>query len=225
MTHKLLDHPMPSQPHEFPDFVTNDKRYQEAKEYMKSATAKPGRDYEYSLSYAKDLWASCMAIHRQLDEKSNRIITYLGGGTGLFALGVLSKIDAMNYVVAITTFVPVVLALIAIWHAIGAFSPGFAPGQPSVKSLVTEYVDSHETDEEGKGAFLGQWHLACVGMQIVCGYKANLLERATRLYFWALLTLLIPVAVSVFMAVVQSPKTPQGQMPQMPLANDKSPAQ
>jgi hypothetical protein len=79
-----------------PAFVEKNPLYEAAKRFRDNPDPKDGVNYSWVSEYAKALWEYRNGVFDKLDEKSESIIKYLGGGTGLFTLGVLAKIDAGN---------------------------------------------------------------------------------------------------------------------------------
>jgi hypothetical protein len=180
-----------------PSFVTNDQDHQTATKFMHSSAAIPGAHYEWVSRYAKDLWDHRLKIFTSLDDKSDGIIKYLGGGTGLFALGVLAKVDSGNVYLVLWTLPALICALMSLFLAIKARKPQLVSSLPSVQKAMT-YADENPNEDEALAAFLGQWNLACEHMRLICLRKAFLIEVSTWFYSLALGLLLLPLIVAAF---------------------------
>jgi hypothetical protein len=177
--------------------TVKDETFEDAVKYLNSVEGKPGVDYEWALEYAKLLWEDWNNTFNVLDEKAESIIKYLGGGTGLFALGVLSKIDSHNAHIAAWSFPTVIVALLSVFLAMWTRKPFQFPELPSIRNAKEAYADAIETKEAAVGAFLGQWNLACEKAKWICDRKAALLNWSTWLYFAAISLLLLPLLAAV----------------------------
>jgi hypothetical protein len=156
-----------------PRFLTNDKAHKDAVAFMEAVAARPEIDYKWVSDYAKSLWEHRLKLFAVLDDKADGIIKYLGGGTGLFALGVLAKVDSSTAYIAWCTMPAVLLALCSIGLAMWSRRPRLSAGLPSVKNAI-DYANNLPKESEALGAFLGQWNLACEDMRLVCARKAIL---------------------------------------------------
>ena len=165
-----------------------------ARAFMNSSAAKEGVEYEWVYEYAKSLWAHRLTVWRMLDEKADAIIRYLGGGTGIFALGVLAKIDASNRYLAEWALPALFIASIAVFLAMWARRPMDYPLLPSVEN-AKDYADEHK--EDAKAAFIGQWHLANEKARLSCARKERWISWAAFLAYIALVLLLLPVIVGI----------------------------
>jgi hypothetical protein len=186
----------PAKANAFPKSVTNHPSHKEALEFLQS-DGNPSRDYSWAYEYAKSLWEHRTKVFAIIDDKADSIIKYLGGGTGIFALGIIAKVDSSNAYLAFWCLPAVVCALTSICFAVSARRVREVPSPPTVSQAIKEYVDSYDTADQAKAAFLGQWNLACVDMQIVCDRKSWFVEKATSLYFWALALLVVPLLVAI----------------------------
>jgi hypothetical protein len=157
-----------------------------------------GKDYAWVAEYAKTLWAYREASYKTLDEKADSIIKYLGGGTGLFAIGVLSKIDVKNAHIAAFALFPLLAGIVAVFLAIYARIPMFAPDPTDIKTAKEIYADGRGSKEEAIAAFLGQWHYLCECLAMVNDKKAFVVMCATWLYWFAIALLAVPLVVAIF---------------------------
>jgi hypothetical protein len=187
------------------DPVTSAESYQKALEFMKTATAKAGIKYDWVLDYAKEYWDYRRKVLENLDEKSDSIIKYLGGGIGLTALGILGKIDDKNAYLVVWLLPSLITALAAIVLAAWARSPRPVSGLPRIEDAVLHYAEKEGTlgdspevrEEKAKVAFLGQWELSCERIRLVALQKAQTIRQATFCYVLALGLLLLPVVAGM----------------------------
>ena len=147
---------------------------------------------KFAMKYGEDLWKFRNDVFKALDEKADSIIKYLGGGTGLFALGVIAKADTSNAWLIKWVLPSLVLAILSVGFAIWARFPKETPGLPSVKDLVIGYLDK-VPDEMSQ--FVWQWHYACVHMKIVCDNKGWWIMLSSWAYCGAIACLCLPVVV------------------------------
>jgi hypothetical protein len=160
---------------------------------MRTVKAKEGINYDWVWDYAKEQWGYRVGSFESLETKADDIIKYLGGGTGLFAIGVLAKVDSSTVWIALATLPAVMLALFSLYYAVKAKRPDFAPSLPGIDN-AKEYADG---SKEAKVAFLGQWHAACTDMKLVCRWKAGLVEKSIRFFWLAVTFLLLPLLVGI----------------------------
>lgn len=165
---------------------------------MKNSTAKEGVEYAWVDDYRRVVWDHRCKVLSTLNDKADAIFRYLGGGTGLFALGVLVKLDHEHARLTEVSLPALLCALAAILLACIAKNPSYAPNLPSIQDALTTYAEGSGSDHEAIGAFLGQWNLACEDMRLVCMRKANLIQWATWLYFVAISFLLLPITISIW---------------------------
>jgi hypothetical protein len=180
-----------------PAFVRKSEAYATAVAFMGSAAAKENAEYKWVLDYAKGLWEYRNKVFVSLDEKAESIIKYLGGGTGLFALGALAKVDTSNNYIAFSALPAIGAALLAILFALLSKMPSAFPGLPAVKE-AKECADDLETENAATGAFLGQWNYACEMARLVCGRKARRIAWATGFAYVSLSLLLLPLLVAIY---------------------------
>jgi hypothetical protein len=188
--------PTSIRPGSSPAFVVNDSAYKQALEFMKYVGPKQGAEYGWVFDYAKILWEYRNRVFVSLDEKADSIIKYLGGGTGLFALGVLAKVDGSNWYIAVAAMPAVACALLAILFAILARRPSAFPGLSTVET-AKDYADAEESSSAALAGFLGQWNLACEAVRLICQRKASRVEVAAWFTYAALVLLAIPLLVAV----------------------------
>jgi|SRR5579864_160387 len=186
-----------------PNHIEDNETYKRAVVAMKATTAKEGVEYGWVLEYAKTRYEHCSKILSILDDKADGIIRYLGGGTGLFALGALSKIDSANSHLVWWSLPAIFAALVSLWFAWRVRKARTVPSLPSVLDAKENYAEGCPTDGAAKAAFLGQWNLYCEGTRVECHAKAALLDRATCCYFIALVLLVLPLIAAAIWPPLQ----------------------
>jgi hypothetical protein len=180
-----------------PPNFDNDPTYVEAKNFAKTIEPEGGKDYGWVAEYAKDLYDRLARANKDIDEKANDIVKYLGGGSGLFALGAIAKTDASNAIMLFYAIPSFVIAVCAIVCAAAVRRPMGIDLPPSVEAAF-DYASHY--DMTARAAFLGQWHVACQYLVLVNGYKAKLVKLATWLFVGAIALLILPIVAAYFTA-------------------------
>lgn len=176
------------------DFLEEDEDHRNAKDLLQ-ADIQPDKDYSWLIDYSERLWDSYTKVFSTIDEKSDSIIKYLGGGTGIFTLGIIAKTDASNYFLIWWCLPSLISSLIAIFLAVCARRPRGVPSLPPI-SQAKRYAEMYQDAKEAQAAFVAQWNLACVDMKLICRRKADFLELATWFYFAAISFLGLPLLVA-----------------------------
>jgi hypothetical protein len=182
----------------FPASVESNEDHVFAANFMEEFRAKPNIKYGWVSSYARDLWDERKKVHSLVDEKADSIVKYLGGGTGIFAILALSKVDINNAYLIGWALPAVLCAIISLFFAALARRPTFSPNLPTVDSAIG-YAEEDENEEIGKTNFLGQWTLACEDMRLAIEIKSRYLVWSSRFYCIALALLLLPLAAAFCM--------------------------
>jgi hypothetical protein len=180
---------------EWQDRVRGTAGYQEALEYMRIAAGSADTDYEWVAEYAKVRWEELNEEYEAISEKADSIIKYLGGGAGLLALGLIAKGEHLNPGLILAAAPSMLAAIAAIVCAVNIRRPRWMPSLPPVRDAA-EVAAAMPTKNESLAVFLGQWHLACQAMRIVCDQQSDRLHGVYRLYVWAVALLAIPVFVA-----------------------------
>jgi hypothetical protein len=179
---------------QWPDFIANSQAHCDAVRFMDTVRLKDKVDYKWVSDYAKILWEYRAKSIGEIEGKADNIVKYLGGGTGLFAVGILSKIDSSNSYLVWWSLPALVCAITAILLAVFVKIPRFSPSPPAIDN-ARDYAECFDSIEKATTAFLGQWHVLCTDMKLLSCYKAQLIETSTAFFFAAILLLLLPVLV------------------------------
>jgi hypothetical protein len=180
-----------------PQFIAKDPVHQEVIDFLNNAKAAEGAEYGWTFEYAKTLWEYRNKTFAGLDEKAESIIRYLGGGTGLFAIGAIAKVETSSRWIAASALPAIICALVAIYFAFRSKKPDPFPGMPSIQKAKA-YADDLKNDNEAKAAFLGQWNAVCEHARLICDRKAVDVYRASVLAFVALTLLILPLLTAIF---------------------------
>jgi hypothetical protein len=181
-------------PDELANKIQHSPEYQDATTFRENITPLEGVDYAWACSYAQDRFKRLEQICRELDDKANEIIKYLGGGTGLYTLAVVANNSPGKRWVILMAVPAFLLALISIALALRARQPIPTPGPPSIQG-ATQYADSYE--HLAQAFFLGQWHQTCVGMELAIREKAARIQVANFYLFATIVTLLLPIVAAM----------------------------
>lgn len=178
-----------------PASVLNHHDFQSAVHLVREIEPGDEIDYGWVCEHAALVWQDCDKSWNDLDAKADGIIRYIGGGTGLFTLGVLASVNPNNVLLIVWAIPAVICGLASILFASMARKPSWRPSPPEITEAIN-YVHDTEKDQP-QARFLSQWHMACVAMRIVSNKKATLIEVSTWLYLAAIALLLLPVLVAI----------------------------
>ena len=172
----------------------NDHSYHDSKKFAEAIDPVMGIDYGWVWDHAKDMYDRVVKINKEIDDKANDIIKYLGGGTGLFTLGVLANLKPENVAVVRWAVVPFVFAICSVFFAVLVRKPNnfFLP--PSARKAY-EFVDAY--GEMGKATFIGQWDLATTKAIAAIGTKSHFLRLSTWLFFLSIMLLIVPIVAAL----------------------------
>lgn len=176
-----------------PQPVARRAEYLKALDFEERIQPIEGVDYEWAWDYAKGAYDRLATIYSKLDEKADGIIKYLGGGAGLFTIGMLTNLDKIPAAYLAWSIPAVIVAVLSVIVANLARKPNDSSLPPSVESAF-RYADSF--NKTAKASFLGQWHLACEGMRLAVETKALRVTWATWLYVASIALLLVPLVIA-----------------------------
>ncbi len=103
--------------------IDSDSTYKAAERFNDTLTPVEEGDYKWVWDYAKFQFERANQIYRELDDKANDIIKYLGGGTGLFTLAAIANTTPRNLWVIIAAIPSFALAVVSIALARGRSPP------------------------------------------------------------------------------------------------------
>lgn len=170
--------------------------FKDASDFARTAQPLENTDYDWVFVYSKDLYEKYRTIYKELDDKANEIIKYLGGGAGLFTLAVLLNISARNAPIVIWAIPSFFLSLVSVGFAIATRQPHWTCLPPPATTAF-EYANKYGDAQIAQGAFVGEWHLACEGMNLRIADKALWVKCAIWLFYGAILFLLLPILVAI----------------------------
>ncbi len=171
--------------------------FQKANEFARHVVAVEGKEYEWVWDYAKDLVARKLDFFKMLDDKADTIIRYLGGGAGIFALGVLAKIDSTNWHIALMAIPALLASVVAVFFAIRCRVPSQGSGSTSIQTAKEVFADQSIDAMHAKAAFLGQFHLTATVLEIASRHKSRCIIVASWCYFAAIALLILPIITAV----------------------------
>ena len=170
--------------------------YENAIKFKDTIDPKDGIDYEWVLEYAKYQFDRADRLYKELDDKANDIIKYLGGGTGLFTLAAIFNTTPQRLSVILASIPAFLLALVAVALAARARQPNPAREPPSIKGAYG-FAEHFKNAKLAQAGFIGQWHATCEGMHLAIKAKGERVQHATRFYVWAIVSLAIPIVVAI----------------------------
>ena len=177
--------PPPSQVFTDPDYVA-------AYEFKNTFTPTDGKDYAWTVDYAKFTFAQLQHADETLDRKAESIMRTLGGGSGLLSLGAVLNLSKIGTAPAFAIAAALLLALLAVLAAAWVRVPRNVLLPPSV-AWALSYVDAYDKSQE---RFLAQWHLACEATRLSIRAKAWGVALAT----WLGVASVCAVAISFIIA-------------------------
>jgi hypothetical protein len=179
----------------WPNFIENSREHQDAMQFMRGVVAREGVDYTWVWEYAKERWDYLVKDNAVIENKAASIVNYLGGGTGLFAIGILSKIDSSNTFLVWWTLPALLCAVLSVIVAILVKKPAITAALPTIANAKMYADDFASSKEKATTVFLGQWYLACTDLKLISDRKARLTEIATWLFCIAVALLFLPVII------------------------------
>jgi hypothetical protein len=188
---------MPETPTNEPtSYLDKNPAYQDVVSFSKNADIQEGVDYSWVWDYASASYDRASTLYRSLDDKANDIIKYLGGGTGLFTLGLLNGIHKGNVWYFACALPSIIFALISVFLAALARKPGHTVHPPSIQD-AWRFAEHFETKDKARAAFVGQWAVAAEARYLSAQRKAEYVKYATWMFFVALALLLIPFVYAI----------------------------
>lgn len=179
-----------------PRVIHDRDSFKDAQHFSETIQPLENTEYDWVFAYSKDLYDKYRAIYKDLDDKANEIIKYLGGGTGLFTLAVLLNITPRNAVIVGWTLPSFLLSIISVYLAMKSRQPHVTCLPPTAKNAFG-YANYYGTSRNAQAAFIGEWHRACEGMKLRIDDKAGWVKWATGSFFLAILGLLLPLIVAL----------------------------
>lgn len=161
-----------------PAEVFQEQEYQDAYEFKCNFIPEDEADYDWVSDYAKQNFEQFQLADQTLDAKAESIMKVLGGGSGLLSIGAIINLPKIDLYVAITIFVSLVFALLAVGFAALVRVPRNTFLPPSV-AWALDYVRAY--DKDARNRFLAQWHLVCEGSRLSLRAKAKGVRNATWL--------------------------------------------
>jgi len=174
-----------------------DDEYKEALKYAQSFEPQEEVDYGWVFPYGEAFYDTLARRADALDEKADSIIKYLGAFSGLAALIGGYIANAGRWWEALSVLPMFALSLFAIWKAAQSRNPIIVPMPPPIKNAI-EYAEAY--GDKAMATFTPQLWAASAGMRAVTQVKAYLVRSASVGFFWAVVCLLIPLAVAMFRA-------------------------
>src|SRR5208337_1808625 len=144
--------------------------YREAEKFKQEIQPEKEVNYDWVWDYACETHNHIWERYKELDNKANDIIKYLGGGVGLFTVGTIANISSQNVWLVVCAIPSFLVSLASIFFAVLALQPNPVKLPPTVESAYNYANDYKET---GKATFLGQWHLVITGMDVAAKLKSD----------------------------------------------------
>lgn len=165
----------------------------EARAFKNTFEPQEGVDYAWVVTRAKEDHANMLTVFRRLDDKAGAVINYLGGGSGLLALGTFAGLTSIkvNPWVIPAVLVPIALTVAALVCAAIARRTANVSHPPGARDAI-HYAEFF-TKGQAEAAFVGLWVLATEEMAPVVSRKAELVDRAIWLLVAAVASLSIPI--------------------------------
>jgi hypothetical protein len=179
-----------------PRYIDDRDEFKEAAHFRETITPVQETDYEWAYDYSKEMYERYLKVYKDLDDKANEIVKYLGGGAGLFTLGVILNVRPETAGIVGYAIPSFLVALAAACIASTARLPALVCLPPDPETAF-DYANRFASREIAKGAFIGEWHLASVGMKLAIDTKAKRVRLATWTFFGAIFLLIFPMFKSV----------------------------
>ena len=185
----------------YPPRLQDHPAYKTAEAFKETIKPVEGANYDWVWDYAEEVYDRLSKVYKDLDDKANDIIKYLGGGAGLFTLGAIANVNKDNALLMLSALPALACALLSIFFAVLARKPNENRTPPSVFSafrFAGHYLDDDgEDSKKAKAIFLGQWHLACEAMGLAVDLKSRRVAWATWTFLLSIALLLVPFIVAI----------------------------
>lgn len=181
-----------------PQWVTDHPSYKQAVDYARNDRAK-ACEYDWVASYSTRAIERYYDVFRSTDGKADSIIRYMGGGTGLFAITLISKADSTPWYVILSAFPAFIVAVCSIACAARIRAPTDIPALPMPRQ-ARRYAERHGDQSEGE--FIAQMNTVCVGMALVNAKRAKSLDKSTRLYVLSIILLAFPLVAGAIASCI-----------------------
>ena len=180
--------------------------YKSALAYFRAFEKKEEVKYDWVIKYAKELHERMEKTDKQLDEKADSIVKYLGGGSALVTFGALASIKpdrpetSLFGLVALVALLPsLCCAIWAVRAAIKARRPRSTATMPSICKAIT-LAENYQTPEEAELNLTILYHPICEAYVEKVVRKAEYVHTSHKFYSYSLSLLLVPVlALCVFL--------------------------
>lgn len=194
----------------------------QARLFQRQFVPKPGVDYGWLVTMAKERSAKIDAAAEYIDAKASFVINYFGGGVGVFAFltaaGAAS--GAVSACVAAAALPAFAAGVGAVAEAVRVRDPVAVDPGPDIEwaaGLVGQYGEWAAADgdsaadpsRQAEYAMAGAWHVAATRNIYALSDKADRLSRAVRLKVWAVGLLLLPLVVAVAEKAVRPADAPK----------------
>jgi hypothetical protein len=187
--------------------IESSQEFIDAEEFKRSIDPSAATDYAWVTQHAKYAFDRTDKIFKELDEKANDIIKYLGGGAGLITFAALAGGTPKSAWLLISSIPAFMLAIISLALAARARQPGVTWQPPGVAAAFS-YASHQSTQDHSEVRFLGQWEIVCAGMLLVLREKGVLVRCATDFYVCALGALIIPIIVAAISLLLSASPAP-----------------
>jgi hypothetical protein len=174
-----------------PDYVQSSEEFQAAWEFQRTFEPMDGIDYSWIPEYAKAEYANYWEALKALDDKADKLIQYMGAGTGFVALFSIYAKEGAQHVWAIAP--AAVLLLISLALAVIARAPQ-AHHYPPFTSEAILYAEAYDAKDKGRIEFMAKFAAASVALKVAGQYKAVHLRWAFRFFVLALAYLVLAVS-------------------------------
>lgn len=178
-----------------PEELTPQQEIDRAYDIACAHVPKPNVKYDWVIEHARDQYRQADANSDKLDDKASAVINYLGAFVGASTLAAISQLVILGPWAACMMMPTIIFALAAISFAAAARRCRSSKAAPNAFSAV-EYAEFYEEQAAKARMALKMW-VAFVDVKHLCKRKADLVNRSTGLFIWAVWLLLLPCGYMV----------------------------
>ncbi|QDU61291.1 hypothetical protein Pan216_21460 [Planctomycetes bacterium Pan216] len=156
-----------------------------------------GEEYEWVYDYGLNAYSRQVERFDRLDDKANSMLQSLGLGSLLTTVAGGVAAAQLSVSAGAAFLVPICALVLGIRSTIRSLEPRNTPYLPDVLE-AKRYVEEDDRKDAPRAHLVFELHLLCVGTALASEEKAKLLKRATRWYFVAVVSLIIPLLVTLY---------------------------
>jgi hypothetical protein len=149
-------------------------------------------NYDWLYDYSIDTLNRHINLSKEIEDKADSIIKYLGGGTGILTFAALNNLSSLGQRVIYWSIPALLMASLSVLVAAMVRNPFRTYFPPSVLDAY-DYALRYKTEEKAKGAMVGALHAVIVSSDWTYEIKSSRLAWATTTFALTIVLLVLPI--------------------------------